>query len=72
MRWLEEYKEYIQNEVPIFMAGVSVYSIDGDTIDRLIAIVERAEWTFLCPSGRRFCELCGGQKPMIAPTVTSG
>jgi hypothetical protein len=39
-----------------------------DNKDRLIEIVEWAEWIFLCPSGRRYCEFCGGQKPGTEPT----
>ena len=71
MKWLSRLKIQIDN-VEGERNTVRFFDIEWEELDRLIAIAERAEWTFLCPSGRRFCELCGGQKPMIAPTVTSG
>ena len=70
--WLKELKSQGEKYLP----GDTCYSNEFFDylnllyceVDRLIEIVEGAEWLFLCPSGRRYCEFCGGQKPGTKPT----
>lgn len=68
MKWLDELKEYREK------LGTDMHAIDSldynnfdwfpkEWIDRLIEIAEREEYSYLCPSGRKYCNLCGALSP---------
>ncbi len=77
MRWLADIKQQLEAQACLSLMtkltpddayGGMYYAVHPDYFNRLIEIADKAEWFFLCPSGRRYCEFCGGQKPGTEPT----